>query len=190
MITADRAVMGQRRVLGRAGALLSSVLLFISLGLVWFRFGGGSRGTTIDSTGFQVLLKSFGIPPGRTSGFSWNSFLAGGLPFIVILCAAVALLLLVMVPTVRWARPLSVILAALAILAPLNMALFTFLSPKTTSIQPALWFIFVAAVTGLCASIVMAESDSSTTPGETNRDDATGSEGSGTAEDEDQDEAL
>lgn len=162
--SAADGVVSQQHFLARATAIFAALLLTISLGLVWFRVGGGSKGRVFEVTGLQSLMIGLGgsNPVRPRGGFTLGGLLAGTVPFIVILCAAAALLLVALLPRLRAVRPAGVLLCALATLLPVAMALMSFTILRSTAIQPALWIVFVAATAGLCAAIAISESSSKT----------------------------
>ncbi|MDN5669028.1 hypothetical protein [Arthrobacter russicus] len=149
----------QQHFLARATAIFAGLLLLISLGLVWFRVGGGSKGRVLEVTGLQSLLIGLGgsNPVRPRGGFTLTGLFAGTLPFLVVVCAAVALLALALLPRLRGVRPASVVLSALATLLPIAMTLMSFTILRATAVQPALWIIFIAAAAGLWAAIAVSD---------------------------------
>lgn len=150
----------QQHVLARTTAIFAAVLLLISLGQVWFRVGGGSKGRLAEVTGLQSLLIGLGNPSlvRPRGGFTLTGLVGGTLPFVLILLAAVTLLILALLPNIAAARPVGVVLCAIVTLLPIAMTLMTFTILRSTAAQPALWTVLVAAAAGLCAAIAIAES--------------------------------
>lgn len=153
----------QDHLLARATAIFSAILLAVSLGFVWFKVGGGSKGRSFELTGFQSFFIGLGAPSQvrPRGGISLNGLLAGTLPFLIILLAVVALLLAALLPRIRWARPAGVLLCALATLLPIAITLMTFTILRSSAVQPALWLVLVAAVAGLCSVIAISDPDRS-----------------------------
>lgn len=156
--SAAGGVAHQQHFLARATAVFAALLLLISLGLVWFRVGGGSKGRILEVTGMQSLLIGLGgsHPVRPRGGFTFAGLMAGTIPFLVVLCAAIALLALALLPRLRAVRPAGVVLSALVTLLPIALTLMSFTILRSTAVQPALWIIFIAAAAGLCAAIAIS----------------------------------
>lgn len=151
----------QQHLLARATAIFAALLLTISLGLTWFRVGGGSRGRALEVSGLQSFIIGLGgsSPARPRGGFTVTGLLAGTVPFILVVAVAVALLVLALAPRLRAVRPIGVVLCAIVTLVPVAMVLMSFTILRSSAVQPALWMVFVAAVAGLCAAIALSDSN-------------------------------
>ncbi|WP_018134772.1 hypothetical protein [Acaricomes phytoseiuli] len=147
-----------RNILARAVLIFSGLVLLISLGLSWFRVGGGAQGKPYELNGIRTLLRGFNLDFLSDHETSANPAITiGAFGVLIVIATVILLLLLAFYPQRRGLRGAALLSGIAAVLLPLVMFLTTVYGPRIAGLEPAVWLIFVGAVAGLWAAITISD---------------------------------